>query len=1761
LFIAFELVPTFSARSDTYSDWKSRVFSAEEQADPAISGELALSPAGDGIPNLLKYAFAVDPHENGTFALPQVEVVDALDPVTGESRKYPKITIRLSSTDYPSDLYFVPELSFDLQTWIRGDSVFDSPTQQGPANAGDPMFLSYRTLLSVNGTTFLRMRVMEGQTLPGDWQLEHFGQTDVDPNGDPDGDGFTNFYEFVHGTDPNDYFNGRVPQIIIVSGDNQQSRPGTLVSDPLKVRVQDASGEPLANAPVQFNAGLTAGALATATDGALSDIVSTRTLSDGTAEAFYRQPPTPGLTSEITASIISPSVAAKVTFYASTTEGLAIDPSPISVTVNAGQTLSAPVTLTNGTSHAVDFNLDVTNASIDSLSYQDSDQEGGPTFVWNDISTTGTHLDNVSDADDDFDSFDISFAFPYFGQSYSTVYVSSNGFVTLGTGSSDYKHYHLPDVEAPPNEIAAFHTDLNLGDSGDVYYQDFGDHVVIQFDNAARYAGDGFATFQIILKSDGTILFYYSHMQGTLDDATVGIQNADATKGLTVGFNQSYLKDHLAIRIKNGFSWLQLTPLTGSLEPGQNVQLNAMFDASAFTDGEFQSNIHVTGSNVETGDVPITMTVNAAPTVKITGPEDGTIYIVDDTISLTSDASDPDGVSKVEFYDSNTKIGESTSTDFSFVWQNATAGTHTIKARAIDTMGAATFSQSITIDVQLDTNHNGMGDDWEMQHFGNLNQIGDGDADGDGLTNIQEFRAHTDPMTRDTDGDGIGDGDEVNVYHTNARSSDTDGDGMSDAYEIQHGLNPNSNDSQLDSDGDGLTNVEEYSLGTDPENPDTDGDGVSDKDDGWPSDADFHPPRLPEWHYVVIDLGDGLALGINNRNQVIVEVSRSDGIGFVWDSGTRIDLPLQPYEAMVAINDSGAVLLRDAVWQGGAKAFLQVTSNPEGKIFGVDPNIVWAYPFDWGGSAINNFGQVAGSSAISGSERDGYALAAVSWNSSYNEADFLTKPPDDNDRVLPVQDQDGIFHGFMKDYDYEVKSWNFGGHYDNTFGLDDYVHVNAMNNRGQIVGYALNNIAIGPYGFFDRDSRAFNSAILWTNGEPEVISQGGYSSAKDINDDGVLVGTNAAGNTVLWIKVDGQWKEKVIDHGFRLNRNLQVIDGRYLYQNSHLVDLQGRVSAQYQITGGTDINEAGVIVGQANIQTGNGLKRNQAIVILPVDLMVDANRDSEMSIADPIIHDRDATSEDRSYRFWLNDDNDTELNYNGEGGSANGPTETEKVPAGRPDYSLHKIVSKRNLEDFTRLWIYIGGFQDAIAAGTIQVGLRWKNVMPGTTPAINIYPSADGAGSDNYLKNDTAAQDQITGVFNEAIRDKFDRQTVDTSGAFVFRSEYWDGLTAENPKKCLLFEGAGEGKGELEIVFFDQTGHEIGSGGSLWFDLKNIKKMYVRAKGAPVEGIAAPWSDQNPLPTSYVDDPNGFSFEPAPDEEPKAIIYVHGIHPPSAGVDLAYGENVNTAETVFKRLWWSGYKGRFGFYKWPALNPVGYFINGTGFEFNQSEYRGWKYGRGLTRFAASFPTNYQRHIYAHSQGNAVVASAFENYGLKAKTWTVTQGAIPISCYDPDPLHYVFSYATPDAASQLGYRGFLDQRFNTRIINFFNAEDRVTGRIWEINHQFFKPTINLVGITRIEYWYYFGSGDIVLKRFFNNVLLEERTINDPHESMAMVVQSRSKSIGHGAVVAGKVDAVVDLHSQFGFGNEHGSQWDRSIQQNVLPYFAELLDEIQ
>jgi endo-1,3(4)-beta-glucanase len=94
-------------------------------------------------------------------------------------------------------------------------------------------------------------------------------------------------------------------------------------------------------------------------------------------------------------------------------------------------------------------------------------------------------------------------------------------------------------------------------------------------------------------------------------------------------------------------------------------------------------------------------TSNAIPVVNITSPTNNSSFSQGTAINITASASDLDGsIAKVEFYDGETKIGEDTTSPFSFSWNGASVGNHSLKAIATDNEGATATSSIISISVQ-----------------------------------------------------------------------------------------------------------------------------------------------------------------------------------------------------------------------------------------------------------------------------------------------------------------------------------------------------------------------------------------------------------------------------------------------------------------------------------------------------------------------------------------------------------------------------------------------------------------------------------------------------------------------------------------------------------------------------------------------------------------------------------------------------------------------------------------------------------------------------------------------------------------------------------------------------------------------------------------------------------------------------------------------------------------------------------------------------
>ncbi len=66
----------------------------------------------------------------------------------------------------------------------------------------------------------------------------------------------------------------------------------------------------------------------------------------------------------------------------------------------------------------------------------------------------------------------------------------------------------------------------------------------------------------------------------------------------------------------------------------------------------------------------------------------------------------------------------------------------------------------------------------------------DDDFDDDGITNTDEEAGGTDKTKADSDGDGLNDGEELQMYNTDPMEPDTDGDSYLDGEEVRNGHDP-----------------------------------------------------------------------------------------------------------------------------------------------------------------------------------------------------------------------------------------------------------------------------------------------------------------------------------------------------------------------------------------------------------------------------------------------------------------------------------------------------------------------------------------------------------------------------------------------------------------------------------------------------------------------------------------------------------------------------------------------------------------------------------------------------------------------------------------------------------------------------------------------------------------------------------------------------------------------------------------------------------
>jgi hypothetical protein len=352
--------------------------------------------------------------------------------------------------------------------------------------------------------------------------------------------------------------------------------------------------------------------------------------------------------------------------------------------------------------------------------WKDSNEPNGPAYVWTDIAANPSAVQVTAwngTLDDGYtNAIPVGFDFKFYGTNYSNIYLSTNGFLSFAAlTSSYYSNATIPDGAAPNNIIAPFWDDLDGRTQGTVHYLREADKLTIQYTNWQKYSGTGSLTFQIVLKSNDRIMFYYNNLNATLTSATVGIENGAGTDGLQIAYNAAYLANNLAVQIAADPEWLTLNNYNGTIYSGNSINVGLMINTDGMDLGDYSMDMEIT-----TNDpvhplmvVPITMTIDNEVPVELVSFNaemvDGNVVLNWSTATETNnngfqiEKREKSAVKgQTEFSNVGFVSGKGTTTEktfYSYSDKNEKPGTYLYRLKQIDFDGTFSYSNEIEVEI------------------------------------------------------------------------------------------------------------------------------------------------------------------------------------------------------------------------------------------------------------------------------------------------------------------------------------------------------------------------------------------------------------------------------------------------------------------------------------------------------------------------------------------------------------------------------------------------------------------------------------------------------------------------------------------------------------------------------------------------------------------------------------------------------------------------------------------------------------------------------------------------------------------------------------------------------------------------------------------------------------------------------------------------------------------------------------------------------
>ncbi|KAB2852408.1 MAG: T9SS type A sorting domain-containing protein, partial [Ignavibacterium sp.] len=224
------------------------------------------------------------------------------------------------------------------------------------------------------------------------------------------------------------------------------------------------------------------------------------------------------------------------------------------------------------------------------------------------------------------------------------------------------------------------------------------------------YSNQGSLTFQVVLYSSGKIMVYYNNMSGTLNSATIGIENAAGTVGLLVAYNANYVANNKALQFSAEPEWLTNDVSGGTLFNGNSAKVVLTFKSEDFPLGNYSMDLNIASNDPVNPlvTVPVTMQITIIP-VELTGftaiSDRNNVNISWSTATETNNSGfqvERQRKGSGEWTNVSFVSGKGTITEvtnYSFIDKGLAVGSYSYRLKQIDLDGTFEYSPVIEVDV------------------------------------------------------------------------------------------------------------------------------------------------------------------------------------------------------------------------------------------------------------------------------------------------------------------------------------------------------------------------------------------------------------------------------------------------------------------------------------------------------------------------------------------------------------------------------------------------------------------------------------------------------------------------------------------------------------------------------------------------------------------------------------------------------------------------------------------------------------------------------------------------------------------------------------------------------------------------------------------------------------------------------------------------------------------------------------------------------